>query len=277
MLLAALKYPAIDPVALRLGNFAIRWYGIAYLLGFLLAYLALRRMIRRGRLNLSVDLLGDLISWLVAGVVLGGRLGWWIVYHRRSAEVDPWYEPLAIWHGGMSFHGALVGVTIVLAAWCWKRRVSFVHAADALALVTPFGLFFGRIANFINAELVGRVTSLPWGVIFPGDVVPRHPSQLYEAMLEGPLLAAILWSLHRRRPKSGSIAAAFLIAYGLIRFLVEFTREPDAQIGFIASGWLTMGQLLSLLLAGAGVVLAIYLTRPARHMDEQRPSHSAVL
>jgi phosphatidylglycerol:prolipoprotein diacylglycerol transferase len=254
-ILASLNYPAIDPIALRLGPIAIRWYGIAYLLGFFLGYLALKRMIRRGLLRLSLDQLGQLISWLVMGVMVGGRGGWWLFYHRADGAPEPWYEPLAVWHGGMSFHGALIGVTLATALWCWKNRTSFLHVADAIVLVAPIGLFFGRIANFINAELVGRVTSVPWGIVFPGDVQPRHPSQLYEAVLEGPLLLLMLWLVHRRTHRSGVVLSAFLMGYGALRFFVEFTRERDSQLGFIAFGWLTMGQLLSAGLVVAGVVL----------------------
>jgi phosphatidylglycerol:prolipoprotein diacylglycerol transferase len=257
-MLANLKYPAIDPILVRLGPIAIRWYGVAYLLGFLIGYLALKRMIRRETLRLTLDQLGDLISWLVVGVMVGGRGGWWLFYHRADGSPGPWYEPLAVWHGGMSFHGALIGVTLATALWCWKNRTSFLQVADSVVLVAPIGLFFGRIANFINAELVGRVTTVPWGVVFPGDIQPRHPSQLYEAVLEGPLLLLTLWLVHRRAHRSGIVLSAFLMVYGALRFLVEFTREPDPQVGFIAFGWLTMGQLLSagLFVAGAGLFLA---------------------
>lgn len=253
---AAIPYPHLDPVALRLGPVAIRWYGLAYLLGFIAAREALRRMIRTGLLRISPDLLGDLVSWLAAGVVIGGRLGWWLFYHRRQGSYEPWYEPIAIWHGGMSFHGGLIGVLVALAIWSRVRRLPLWNLADAAALVVPLGLFFGRIANFINGELVGRPTSVPWGMIFPGDTVPRHPSQLYEALLEGPLLSLILWTVrNRHRPREGRIAAIFLVLYGAFRFAVEFTRVPDAQLGFIAFGWLTMGQLLSAVLLAAGIVL----------------------
>ena len=253
--LASTYYPQIDPVLFRVGPLAVRWYGVAYLAGFLLAYLALKRLIRRGELRLPQEGLGDLVTWLIAGVLVGGRAGWWLFYHR-SGGPEPWYEPLAIWHGGMSFHGGLAGVAIALALWAWAKQAPFWNVADCLALVAPIGLFLGRIANFINAELVGRATDLPWGVVFPGDTVPRHPSQLYEAVLEGPLLLLVLWVFWRRkRPADGRTAAAFLVGYGLFRFLAEFTRQPDEQLGFIALGWLTMGQLLSALLVLVGLVL----------------------
>jgi phosphatidylglycerol:prolipoprotein diacylglycerol transferase len=258
--LAAIAYPHFDPVLFRLGPLAVRWYGIAYLLGFVLAYAALIRMSRSSALRLSRDDLLDLMGWMVAGVVVGGRAGWWLFYHRAGG-VEPWYEPVAIWHGGMSFHGGLIGVAVVLALWSWHRGVSFWNLTDAVALVAPIGVFLGRLANFINAELVGRPTSMPWGVVFPGDTFARHPSQLYEALLEGPVLLILLWTVWRRaRPKEGRITALLLILYGLFRFFVEFTREPDPQLGFIAFGWLTMGQLLSAALAAVGFVL--WITHP---------------
>ncbi len=253
--LAAIFHPQIDPVIFRLGPLAVRWYGLAYPLGFVLAYLGLRRLIRRGELRLTHESLADLVGWLIAGVVVGGRAGWWIFY-RRSGGVEPWYEPFAVWHGGMSFHGGLAGVAVVLIVWAWAKKAPLWNIADAAALVTPVGLFFGRVANFINAELVGRPTDLPWGVIFPGDTVARHPSQLYEALLEGLLLLLILRAVHTwRRPAEGRLAALFLIGYGAVRFAVEFTRVPDEQVGFVAFGWLTMGQLLSLFLLLVGAVI----------------------
>lgn len=253
---ASILFPHLDPVVFRLGPLAVRWYGLAYVVGFVIAYETLRRMAARGHLRVSADALGELVSWLALGVVLGGRTGWWLFYHRSAGAVEPWYEPIAIWHGGMSFHGGLIGVSLALLLWSWARRAPFWNLADCLALVTPIGLFLGRIANFINAELVGRPTSVPWGVIFPGESIARHASQLYEAALEGPLLLLILWLVWRRhRLRDGQVAALFLIVYGLFRFVVEFTRQPDEQLGFIAFGWLTMGQLLSIVLALAGALL----------------------
>jgi phosphatidylglycerol:prolipoprotein diacylglycerol transferase len=207
-------------------------------------------------LRLKTDAIGDLMTWLIIGVMAGGRLGWWLFYHRPEPTPEPWYEPIAIWHGGMSFHGALIGVTLAFVLWSWWHRAPMWNIADAAALVTPVGLFLGRLANFANAELVGRVTDVPWGMIFPGETVPRHPSQLYEAALEGPVLLAIVWLARRFLPRrDGAVASVFVVAYGVIRFCVEFTREPDVQLGFIAFGWLTMGQLLSLLLIVIGIAL----------------------
>ncbi len=273
---ALLQYPQIDPVALQLGPLQVRWYGLAYVSGFLLAYGWLRVMVRRGMLRLTMAQLADLVGWLVVGVVIGGRAGWWLFYHRSiPGWPEPWYEPLAVWHGGMSFHGGLLGVLAVMFLWSRRQRVRPANLMDCAALVAPVGLFFGRLANFINGELVGRPTSLPWAMIFPNDPLPRHPSQLYEAFLEGPLLLGVLWLLWRTMPlvrrRNGVIASLFLLFYGLFRFMVEFTRQPDPQLGFIAFGWLTMGQLLSLAIALAGAVMAILA---ARH-QEQPPAANA--
>ncbi len=270
-IVATIAYPAIDPVLFRLGPLSIRWYGLAYVLGFILAYAGMRMMIRSGRLHISYPQLSDLLGWLVLGVVAGGRIGWWFFYDRSMDMEDHWFEPFAIWRGGMSFHGGVMGVALVLAIWSWCQRAAFWDIADALSLVAPIGLFLGRIANFINAELVGRPTSMPWGIIFPGDAVARHPSQLYEAMLEGPLLLLVLWTVARRRDlRDGRVTAAFLVFYAAGRFAVEFTRQPDTQLGFIAFGWLTMGQLLSVLLATVGAVL--WLVHPTRKTEFIEPS-----
>ena len=256
-ILSALTFPPLDAVLFRLGPLSVRWYGLAYLLGFALTYTLLKRMVRSRRLRIAPEHLSDLMTWLMVGVLVGGRLGWWVFYHRGEAAAEPWYAPLAVWQGGMSFHGGLVGVAASLVAWTYLRNAPFANVADALALVAPLGLFFGRIANFINAELVGRPTGLPWGVIFPGESFARHPSQLYEALLEGPVLMAALWWFARAgRRRSGHVAAAFLVLYGSLRFLGEFTRQPDEQLGFIAFGWLTLGQLFSAGQVLAGLALA---------------------
>ena len=276
-ILSAIPFPQLDPVLFRLGPIAVRWYGLAYIAGFAFAYWGLCRQIRSGRLRLTHENLSGLLGWAVAGVIVGGRLGWWLFYHRSSGAIEPWYEPLAVWHGGMSFHGGLIGVILVTAAWAWRRQLPAMHIADALALVTPVGLFFGRLANFINAELVGRPTEMPWGVVFPGEAFARHPSQLYEAILEGPVLLLCLWWFARGRQEqfgrgTGQIAGAFLLLYGIFRFAVEFSRQPDEQLGYIAFGWLTMGQLLSVGLLLIGIGLAT--RRLVRFRGSAAPSHS---
>jgi phosphatidylglycerol---prolipoprotein diacylglyceryl transferase len=267
--LSLITYPRIDPVMFHIGPLKIRWYGMAYLTGFILAYWVLIRLLRRGILRLTEDALSDLLGWLALGVVVGGRSGWWIFYHKFDpTHPEPWWEPVALWHGGMSFHGGLTGVLLVLIIWCRIHKMPVLNIADCLALVTPIGLFLGRIANFINGELVGRETHVPWAMIFPNYNTPRHPSQLYEAFLEGPMLMTVLWLYRTRKSRrEGQIAAMFIIFYAIFRFTVEFTREPDAQLGFIAFGWLTMGQILSLAIGVVGVAWFYYLERKGVRSD----------
>jgi phosphatidylglycerol---prolipoprotein diacylglyceryl transferase len=266
--LASIPFPQIDPIAFHVGPLAVRWYGLAYLLAFALGYFLLRRFSARGILRVETAKVADLVGVLMLGVMVGGRAGWWLLYREQGAG-EAWYEPIAIWHGGMSFHGGVAGVAVALLLWSRLNRAHVRNVADCLALVVPIGLFFGRIANFINAELVGRPTEVPWGVIFPGDTVARHPSQIYEAILEGPLLMMVLWLARRGlKLRDGQLAALFLAGYGVIRFAVEYTRQPDEQLGFIALGWVTMGQALSALLVVFGVVLWVFARKqthsPAR-------------
>jgi phosphatidylglycerol:prolipoprotein diacylglycerol transferase len=263
---ALIAYPRIDPDILRIGRFAIRWYGMAYLTGFVLGYLVLIRLTRLGVMRIKPQWLSDLVGWLALGVVIGGRTGWWIFYHHHmerlhDRQVEHWWEPIAVWHGGMSFHGGFLGVLAVLWIWSRFQKVSFLNLTDCLALVAPIGLCLGRLANFINGELVGRPTNVPWAMIFPGYTQPRHPSQIYESILEGPVLLAIVWlvKLWPRR-RDGQIAAAFVVFYAIFRFLVEFTREPDEQLGYVV-GPLTMGQLLSVAMGLAGLVWWLTLLR----------------
>ena len=266
-ILSSIYFPRLDPVIFEAGPFAVRWYGLAYVVGFILGYMLLLRLSRKGEFRAKEELVSDLIFWMAVCVFAGGRLGWWLFYHRDRGVSEAWYEPFAVWRGGMSFHGGLIAVAIGLIIWSRVRKVSFLNLADCVALVAPIGLFFGRIANFINAELRGVQTDVPWGVIFPREDTPhweyeafaRHPSQLYEAFLEGPLLLAIVWLAWKYwRPRDGRTAALFLMSYGVFRFAVEFTRQPDEQIGYLAFGWLTMGQLLSTLLVVAGVLWFVF-------------------
>ncbi len=259
-MIAIIRYPNIDPVLVHLGPVAVHWYGVAYLAGFLIAYGLLGRLSRSGWLRIGRDKVSDLISWLVLGVLVGGRLGWWIFYSTHPLNVsqwETWYEPIALWHGGMSFHGGLIGVILAVIVWARRAKAPFWNVADALALAAPVGLLFGRLANFINGELYGRPTEVGWAMIFPTDPlgVPRHPSQLYEAMLEGVLLLACLWMIKRWARRDGVIASAFVILYGVFRIAVEFAREPDPQLGYLAWGWVTMGQVLSLALALVGLAM----------------------
>ena len=234
--------------------------GLSLVLGTVLGFIAaLLTHLSSSLVERWTILLGS--AWIAAGVIVGGRLGWWLFYHRSDGVPGHWFDILAIWNGGMSFHGGLIGVVAAMGLWCRRHRIPFWNVADAAAVVAPVGLFFGRIANFINAELVGRPTEVSWAVIFPGDSFGRHPSQLYEAVLEGPLLLMLLLLLRRRRPQEGMLSAAFLVGYGLVRFLVEFTREPDPQLGFLAFGWLTMGQLLSITILAIGTLMPL-IVRP---------------
>jgi phosphatidylglycerol:prolipoprotein diacylglycerol transferase len=257
--LASIAFPAIDPVLVSIGPFAVHWYGVAYIIAFVSAGLIARSLIRRWGLPLTDDDLIEILLAAVIGVILGGRLGYVLVYGGSQYIRHP-LEAFAVWDGGMSFHGGLAG--ILVAAWVESRRkpVSFLTLADLGSVGTPVGIFFGRVANFVNAELWGRPTDLPWGVVFPGaGPLPRHPSQLYEALLEGVLLLVVMLVLARRRRPDGEIFGWFLILYGVFRIAVEFARQPDAQIGFIA-GIVTMGQLLSVPM----IVLGVWLVFRAR-------------
>ena len=238
--------PDIDPVAIHLGPIKVHWYGLMYLIGFLGAWwLGSYRARRPGSGWQSQDI-ADLIFYCALGVILGGRLGYVLFYNFAYYLAHP-VEVFFIWSGGMSFHGGLLGV--ISAMWLYGRRTkrTFFRVADFVALLTPLGLGAGRLGNFINHELWGRVTDLPWGMVFPNaGPLPRHPSQLYEFALEGVALFTILWFYARRPRPEASVSGLFLLCYGVFRFIVEFVREPDAQLGYLAFGWVTMGQILSL-------------------------------
>lgn len=240
-----LQFPDIDPIAFEIGPLAVRWYGLMYLAGFVSAYVYLCRGVKLKRLDLSCESVGDLLFAGVFGVVLGGRLGYVLFYNISYYTHHP-LEIFHIWEGGMSFHGGLMGVVIAVVLFCRKRGYAIGPLADELVIAACFGLFFGRIGNFINAELWGRVTDVPWGMVFPGGGgLPRHPSQLYQAICEGPLLFTILTLARRYTHAVWSVFYAFIAAYALIRFGVEFFRQPDSHLGLIAGG-LSMGQLLSI-------------------------------
>ncbi|MCG2634603.1 MAG: prolipoprotein diacylglyceryl transferase [Gammaproteobacteria bacterium] len=249
-----LAYPDIDPVAVWLGPLPIRWYGLAYLSGFLALWLLGRYRTRRSELWQPDDL-SDLIFYGVIGVIVGGRLGY-VLFYQPAYYLSHPLEILAINQGGMAFHGGLLGV---LGAFLWfarKRGWSFFEVADFVAPLVPPGLGAGRIANFINNELWGRVSDLPWAMIPPGESLGRHPSQLYQAGLEGGLLFLILWIYSARPRPPMAVSGLFLLCYGLFRMTVEFFRAPDAHIGYLAFGWVTLGQLLSLpMVIGGGALI----------------------
>jgi phosphatidylglycerol---prolipoprotein diacylglyceryl transferase len=254
-----MTYPHIDPVFLRLGPLEFRWYGLMYILGFLAAYFLIVAGAAKKKLPLDKDGVADLIFTVALGVILGGRLGY-ILFYNLSYYLSHPFKLFAVWEGGMSFHGGMTGA--ILAGWYFirKHNLRFYPLADIGFQAAPVGLMLGRIGNFINGELYGRVTDLPWGMVFPGGgELPRHPSQLYEAFLEGPVMFLLLYLIGKRFNRDGVVFWSFIALYGLFRFLVEFVREPDAQIGYIL-GIISMGQLLSLpmLLVGAGMAIRCY-------------------
>lgn len=255
-----ITFPEIDPVIFHVGPLSVRWYGLMYLLGFGAAYVLIRHLSRLRNLDLSRDGVSDLLFYGVLGVVLGGRLGYVLFYNPLQYLSRP-LEVFAVWQGGMSFHGGLLGVIIAVVIFCRRRKLPILLTGDILTTSATIGLGLGRIGNFINGELWGRTTDLPWGMIFPGGgPLPRHPSQLYEAALEGLLLFIILYSLHRRRVAEGIPFFCFFIGYGLFRFLIEFVRQPDVHLGFLWGG-ATMGQLLSLPMILFGLAGCFYLYR----------------
>jgi len=257
-----LSYPHIDPVLLSLGPIKIRWYGLMYLTGFGVGYLLLKRQIREGFLKMSLDQLGGLSTALILGVILGGRMGYVLFYDFSSYLAAP-ARIFAIWQGGMSFHGGLIGTLVAGAIFCRREGLPYLAVVDRVCVVVPVGLGLGRIANFINDELVGRVTDVPWAMVFPGyGPFARHPSQLYQAMLEGVVLFTVLWLVRNRLTLPGQLIGLFLTLYALFRMFAELFRQPDAQIGFLVGGT-TMGQWLSAVMLVAGTVLLATAKRRA--------------
>lgn len=263
----AIAFPTVDPVAIEIGPLAIRWYALAYLAGFILGWRYCLRLAGADAAPPTRRDVDDFLTWAVIGVILGGRLGYVLFYNLPYYAENP-LQALAIWRGGMSFHGGLLGVVAAVALFARVRSIPVLALGDVIAAAAPIGLFFGRIANFVNAELYGRTTDVPWGVVFPnGGPEPRHPSQLYEAFLEGLVLFAVLWFLARRpeiRARHGLLAGVFFAGYGTARIVVEFFREPDAQLGFLLGGHATMGQLLSLPMVLLGLALIVWARRHPR-------------
>jgi len=246
-------YPSIDPVAIDLGFVKLYWYGVMYLLAFLLAYL-LAKYRSKNTNNWTSKTTEDLIFYGAVGVILGGRIGYMIFYNFSGLLADP-LSILLIHNGGMSFHGGFLGVLLAMHLFNRKHDMKFFSTMDFVAPLVPLGLLFGRIGNFINGELWGRATTSEWGMYLQGEGVYRYPSQLYEAFLEGLVLFVVLWLYSSKARPVMSVSALFLILYGLFRFIVEFVREPDQQLGYLAFNWLTMGQLLSLPMIILGIIL----------------------
>ncbi len=273
-----IAFPKIDPVIVHVGPLSIRWYGLMYLIGFASAYLLVKKQIAetykgdnraavsrsRHLIETEIQHLDGLMFYLVIGVVVGGRLGYVLFYNLAYFIQHP-LEIFATWHGGMSFHGGTLGALMAGLIYCKRYNLNFFMWADRFIVTAPIGLGLGRIGNFINGELYGRPSDVPWAMIFPqGGNIPRHPSQLYEAMLEGVVLFGILWPLRKKQWPYGRKTALFLIGYSTCRVIVEFFREPDPQLGFIFDGWLTMGQLLSFCFMTAGILLWV-ITGTGKH------------
>lgn len=263
-----MPFPNIDPIALQIGPVAIHWYGLMYLAGFALAWLLGRWRIHHHPCGLTLRDLEDIIFYGVLGVVLGGRLGYILFYKFGDYLGNP-LSILYVWEGGMSFHGGLLGVTVAMLLYGRKRGLPLLLIGDFIAPLIPLGLAAGRLGNFINGELWGRPTDLPWATVFPAsqDGIARHPSQLYEMGLEGFVLFGLIWWFARKPRPLGQTSAVFLMAYGTFRFLVEFTREPDAFLGLLAGG-LSMGQLLSIPM----VLIGLWLFARAAKQSPPEPT-----
>ncbi|WP_290775457.1 prolipoprotein diacylglyceryl transferase [Hoeflea sp.] len=261
-LLSLMTFPDIDPVIFAIGPVQVRWYGLAYVIGIMLGWRYARKLVENKNLwpaagprmtALDID---DFLLWATVGIVAGGRIGYILFYDFAAVAANP-LRALEIWNGGMSFHGGLLGTLVAMILFARSRNIPVFNLFDVVCAVVPVGLFFGRLANFINAELWGKLTDVPWAFVFPtGGPFPRHPTQLYEAALEGLLLLAVLaWLIYRRQAlkRRGMIAGSFVAGYALSRIFVEFFREPDAHIGYLAGGWLTMGMVLSLPMLAVGL------------------------
>lgn len=264
-----LQHPNFDPVAIQLGPVAVHWYGLMYLFGFVMVWVLGRYRISKGYTTLTTRNLEDLIFYSVLGVIIGGRLGYILFYKPAEYLAHP-LKVFYIWEGGMAFHGGLVGVIVALAIFAHKHRRTFWEIGDFIAPLIPLGLGAGRLGNYINGELWGRPTDVPWGMVFANahDGIARHPSQLYEMALEGLALFVILWMFSRKPRPLGQVSALFLMGYGTFRFLVEFTREPDYYLGLLAGG-LSMGQLLSLPMIIAGFVIFFRQSKKSNHESKR--------
>ncbi|MBV1692586.1 prolipoprotein diacylglyceryl transferase [Novosphingobium sp. G106] len=279
MSLAASAYTAIQfsslhlsPVFLQIGPFALRWYSLSYLAGIMLGWSYLVRLLAEPGAPMSRDDADNLIVWLTLGIIAGGRIAY-VLFYDLQAYISHPLNIFKLWQGGMSFHGGAFGVALAILLYARRNKLNWLRIIDYVAMCAPIGLFLGRLANFVNGELWGRPTSLPWGIVFPGaGPLPRHPSQIYEAGLEGPLLFALLWCLFRftgARYRPGTLSGSFILGYGAFRFLVEFVREPDSQLAEFASRTgLHMGQWLCVPMIIVGVALIVR----ASHQKVEYPS-----
>jgi phosphatidylglycerol:prolipoprotein diacylglycerol transferase len=272
-----IPFPDIDPIAFSIGPLAIHWYGLAYVVGILVGWSYARRLIANGRLwrdgqaPMTAAHLDDFVVWIALGIVLGGRIGYVLFYDLQAVSENP-LRAFEIWNGGMSFHGGLIGTSIAIILFARRNAIPIWSLFDVIAAVVPIGLFFGRIANFVNGELWGRVSTVPWAIVFPtGGPLSRHPSQLYEAGLEGILLFLVLAFVTHRLltlKTPGLTGGVFVIGYALSRIFVEFFREPDAQLGYLlGTSWLTMGMVLSTPMIVVGIWAVLRAQRAAARLQ----------
>ncbi|WP_111497330.1 prolipoprotein diacylglyceryl transferase [Marinobacter bohaiensis] len=257
-----LRYPQIDPIAISLGPLKIHWYGLMYLIGFAVGWWLGRLRTRKPWSPVNEQQMGDLLFYIALGVILGGRFGYVVFYNFPTFMGDPLWL-FRVWEGGMSFHGGLIGV--ILAMWWYGRKLNcgFFALADFVAPLVPVGLGAGRIGNFINGELWGKPTDVAWGMVFPTapDALARHPSQLYQFAMEGVLLFAALWLFSSKQRPRMAVSGLFLTLYGCFRIIAEFFRQPDPQLGYLAFDWVTMGQVLSLPMVLAGILMMVWAYR----------------
>ncbi|MBI2608661.1 MAG: prolipoprotein diacylglyceryl transferase [Deltaproteobacteria bacterium] len=250
-------YHNLSPIIFEIGPLQVRWYGVLYMSGFVFAYFLFRKMIREGFFKYDEKKIDSLLTYILLGVVLGARFLYVIVYDNFFEHLSHPWTILAIWKGGLSFHGSVIGVCLVTWLVSKKEKFSFWHLSDVICICVPLGLGFGRIGNFMNGELFGRITDVPWAFVFKyGGTYPRHPSQLYESFLEGFFLFGIFWFLRKKFKKEGTISFLFLIFYGVARFIAEFFREPDVQMGYYFN-YFSMGQILCFLMILSGLFLFI--------------------
>lgn len=255
-----IQHPHFDPVAISLGPLQIHWYGLMYLIAFAIAWLLGRHRLKQGYLDITPKRFEDMLFYGIVGVILGGRLGY-VVFYQASYYLRHPLEVFAIWDGGMAFHGGLIGVLLAMLYFAHKEGKTFFQIGDFVAPLIPLGLAVGRWGNFMNGELWGRPTNGNWGMIFPMvDQIPRHPSQLYQIALEGILLFIVIWFYSKKPRPTGYVSAAFLVGYGICRFIAEFGREPDSHLGLIALN-LSMGQWLSIPMILAGILLFVISTK----------------
>lgn len=266
-----IPYPRIDPTLVKLGPFQLRWYGLMYAISFVLAIILLKKLAVRLQVKMSPLEVPDLVLYAALGVIIGGRLGYVLIYNPDFYFSNPGHI-IAIWEGGMSFHGGLIGVIVAGALFCWRRGYKFHEVADMAAAVAPVGLGLGRVGNFINGELYGRATDVPWCMVFPmGGDVCRHPSQLYQAFLEGGVLFTVLWMMSGKGLPRGVVFWTLIMGYGMFRFFAEFFREPDSHIGFVI-GSFSMGQILSFPMFLLGLIMVVYLLKTRTPPETLQPA-----